>query len=269
MRRLSTIFFLGCLFTIPLFAQGEIDDEEKLFYRNERTWALMLNTQGWGVNYRYAKRIDGFRKTLYEIEFDYIKDKREKKISGGYQTNYRTFVYGKLNSFYTLKGGIGFQKELYQKQDKGSISIRYFYNIGPSIGFLKPIYYDIAEAIGDGSYQIVTEKFSDHININNIQGRAPFTRGLGETKVVPGLYAKFGLTFEYSKFDKAFLAIEAGIAIDAFAQRIPIMYASDPNQHKFLFPALYFSIRTGKVIDAQFKRDRNRLDNFIDEGLFD
>ena len=54
----------------------------------------------------------------------------------------KNIVYGKLNATYTLKGGLGYQKEMFQKRDQGGISIRYFINFGPSFAIMKPIYYE-------------------------------------------------------------------------------------------------------------------------------
>ena len=205
-------FIVLCLgLTIDIFAQGEIDDQDKIFYRDERTWALSINTNGYGGGYRYAKRIDGYRKSTYEVELYHLKHEKELKVPSYLSQQIGSnFVYGKLNTFFALHGGIGFQRELYRKQDKGSISVRYFYNFGPSVGLLKPVYYIVDVADENNNYVRKTIRFESHLSAASIVRAAPFYKGLKELSVVPGGYGKFGFTFEFSKSDVVFNAIETG-----------------------------------------------------------
>jgi hypothetical protein len=245
------------------FAQGEIDDQEEIFYRNERTFAVLLNSTGLGVNFRYAKRITAFKKTLYEIGFASIKHPKEVKISTSAATLAgRSFVYGKLINFYNLRAGLGFQKELFQKFDRGGISIRYFYNFGPTLGIKKPIYYNIYVISADG--RIVdqkTEKFdiTQHID-PRIMSKASYFNGIDEITFAPGLYAKAGFTFEFSKYDEIIHALEAGMILDAFVQKIPIMAIENNKQ---VFFTLFISYRFGKVIDSRFKGRKTKIDEIL------
>jgi hypothetical protein len=43
------IFLLVCG---PLIAQGELDTQDKMFWRNERSLGPLLNSDGWSVIYR-------------------------------------------------------------------------------------------------------------------------------------------------------------------------------------------------------------------------
>ncbi|MCG8698352.1 MAG: hypothetical protein MI922_09895 [Bacteroidales bacterium] len=265
MKRLAIIISFAAI-VLSSFGQGELDEQKKFFYRNERTYSFHLNTNGYGTNFRYAKvRSDQARKkTFYEVEVNYIKDIRERKVSNQYAATYRTFVYGKLHSFYNLKTGLGIQNEMFRKQDVGSVSIRYYYDIGAAMGVLKPIYYEIFKTTSTNENKVVIEKFSqNHVSRDQILGKAPFVRGLSELSVVPGVYGKFGVTFEYSKVHTSFHAIEVGINLEGYAKRIPIMYSDDKKNHNYLFPSLFLSYRFGKVIDAQFKRKQNKLDNML------
>jgi hypothetical protein len=255
MKTVLAIIFLILFGLLSVFSQGEIDDQEKIFYRNERTFAATINTDGYGLGFRYAKRLDGFRKSTYELEFSYVKDEAETKISlNSSQQAGTSFVFGKVNAFYTLHAGIGYQRELFQKRDRGGISIRYFYNFGPSIGLLKPVYYMVKDSLKP-------QKFEPDA-ISNIEGKAPFIKGLNETFIIPGAYGKFGFTFEFSKADKIFSAIETGIELNLFVKKVPIMAN---NSNKFAFLSLFLSYRFGKVIDAKFKSTPNKVDELINK----
>jgi hypothetical protein len=261
MRSVTAILFLAWLIHNYAFSQGEINEEEKIFYRNEKTYGFTLNSDGLSAGFRYAKRIDAFRKTLYEAEFAQIKHQKEIKISfSSTQQIGGSFVYGKLNSLTTLRTGLGFQKELFRKEDKGGISIRYFYTFGLSTGFQKPVYYEV-DTDSDPLSPAERIKFETHLGYE-IERKAPFYVGLNELKVVPGIYGKFGFTFEFSKSDVIFNAIETGIIMDAFMRKIPIM-ANELN-HRF-YPAFFVSYRFGKVIDSQFKAKPGKIDKVLAE----
>jgi hypothetical protein len=246
-----------------IFAQGEIDDQEKIFYRNERTFAAFLTSTGIGGNFRYAKRITAFKKTLYEIDLVNIKHPKEVKMSTSSTTlASRSFVYGKLNHFYNLRAGIGLQKEIFQKFDKGGISIRYFYNLGPTLGIKKPIYYYIYQISADG--QITGQKIekfdiTQHVD-PRIMSRASYFNGIGEISFTPGLYGKVGFTFEFGKYDEILHAIEAGVILDAFLKKIPIMAIENNKQ---VFFSMFLSYRFGKIIDSRFKSKKTPIDEII------
>ena len=262
MKLLPAILLI--LFPLISFSQGELDLQSKVFYRNERTFAFLLNSNGFGGNFRYGKRVDAFKKTLYEIELNYLKHPKEAKIS--LPSSSRNIVYGKMNATYTLKGAIGFQKEIFQKRDQGGISIRYFYNVGPSFAILKPIYY---EYIDNNTKLNYYDKYqSDHPSVYIFEGKAPFTYGINETKIQPGLYGKFGFTFEYSKIDKLFHALELGVGLDAYVGKVPIM-ATPPGKLLFILPddqfylTLFIGYRFGKIIDAKSNPKQSKLDRII------
>jgi hypothetical protein len=261
MRRFIISAFLASLYACVL-AQGELDEQDKIFYRNERTYAFLLNSNGLGCNFRYAKRIDGFRKALYEVEINYLKHPKEKRITLA-ETN-RSIVYGKLNSVFNIKGAIGNQKELFQKRDLGGISIRRFYNIGFSLAFLKPVYFEFYDQVESKYYY---DKFQEH---GNFVGRAPFTMGFNEIALSPGTYAKFGYSFEYSKVDGTFHALELGIALDAYFKPVKIMDTKQENvffvlPENYFFPTLFLSYRFGKVINSQFNSKPNTIDDILIE----
>lgn len=239
-----------------LFAQGEIKDQARIFYRNEKSIGFNLNSNGFGISGRYAKRINARKKTLWEIDGANIKHPKEVKLSNSYYNN-RSFVYGKENLFFNLRGGWGKQQEMFRKVDRGGISIRRYFTVGPVIGFLKPIYYEVFVAGGGiNDYYISEEKFNTSIHQGNIYGRASFFKGINETKVMPGVYGRFGVSFEYSKSDITIHAIETGVSLDLFPREMVIM-ATEQNQ--FYFLTLFVSYRFGKVVDATGIVDEGNL----------
>ena len=229
-------------------AQGEIARQSPIFFRNEQSLALLLNSNGYGINGRYAKRINARRKTIFDIDFVGIKHPKEVRISNNFISN-RSFVYGKQNSFFNLRVGYGKQKELYRKIDKGGISIRRFFSFGPTAGFIKPIYYEVFETnqSNPGSeYYLTDKKFNTSIHQTSIYGRSSFCKGFNEIEVVPGIHGRLGISFEYSRQSITLHALEGGIMLDAFPKKIPIMATED---NSFIFFSLFVSYRFGKIVD--------------------
>jgi hypothetical protein len=241
---IAVVFLFGA---ISINAQGDLNEQQKVFFRNERSFAFLLNSDGVALSYREAKRIDYLNKRLFEIDAGTLKHPKEYRISNPYTSGTGSFVFGKTNCTVFFRAGIGHQHEIFKKADLGGIAIRYFYSGGPVIALYKPIYYKVLYPISLNEFEIREEKFSSSIALpQDIYSRATFTKGLSETKTLPGLYAKFGFNFEYSKEDKVIHAIEVGTQLNAFPKKIPIMASTD---NKALFFSFFVSYRFGVIID--------------------
>jgi hypothetical protein len=264
MKKITLILPFLLLISSAGFAQGEIDDQQKVFYRNEKSAGILLNSTGWGVSLRYGKRINFLNKRLYEVDFNSIKHHKEIKATNPYFPSNRGFVFGKLNAFFNIRGGIGHQREVFKKIDQGGIAIRYFYSAGPALGFYKPIYYEVLYPIPQHlyEYEIKIEKFSAAIHKpTDIYARASFFKGFDEIKFVPGGYTKFGLNFEYSKIDRVIHALEVGFTFEAYTKKIPIMASEDNKQFFF---ALFVSYRFGKIVDPKHQPITPDMEELMD-----
>jgi len=255
---------MNCIFAV--YAQGEIDYQPKVFYRNEWSLAVMLNSNGFGANYRYGQRIDAANKRLFEVDFAYMKDIKEQKVSNSLGAR---FVHGKNHLAFDFRFGYGRQHEMYRKHDLGGIAIRYFYNFGPSIVLLKPIYYEVGD---DYTYITIPrpepEKFDPRWTNVSIISRASFFKGFDEIRPIPGAFAKFGFNFDFSRQDRIVNAIEAGVIAEGFLKKVEIMdytYTGPESrkvaQNQQLFLTLFVSYRFGRIVDpyeVKKKRERSR-----------
>ena len=93
-------------------------------------------------------------------------------------------------------------------------------------------------------YELTTEKYDpeEHFR-DNIYGRAAFTKGISETKVYPGLYAKAGFNFEFGNYTSIIKALEIGATVDIFPNPVPMMAYNDPE---YWFLNIYLSVNFGK-----------------------
>jgi len=251
----AVILFLG---TYAVYGQGDINEQQKVFFRNERSLGILINTDGYGASYRVADRINFLNKRIIEFDAGVLKNSKEYRQPSYYQQG-GSFIFGKLNFTFYIRAGIGRQHEIYKKADLGGIAVRYFYSAGPLLALYKPVYYRVVYSAPDG-YVIKEEKFNNSLALpQEIYSRAPFFKGFNEMKIMPGLYAKGGFNFEYSKEDKVIHAIELGGMVNAFPKEIPIMAGSN---NKSLFFSLFVSYRFGMIVDP-LKPDENSISNLF------
>ncbi len=231
----------------PLAAQGDIDPQNRMFWRNERSIGAALNSDGWSFIYRELRQIKPSHRYFLEGSIEGFKHPKEIKLSNYYFQSPGTFVFGKLNSTWTIGAGAGYQKEIFEKRDLGGVSVSWFGGGGATLLFAKPIYYKIIVLVGDDYYTIEEQKFDMTIHQPlDIMSKASFFKGFDEIKLYPGLYARGGFSFEYSKNDRLTHAIEVGASLHAFAKTIPIMASEDNRQ---FFPSIFVSYRIGMVLD--------------------
>lgn len=222
-----------------------------ILYPYEMTVGFFTHSNGLGINYRRGKNTTGYTKRIFEVEMATIKHAKEYKVYNPTRES-KGYIYGKSNALLTLRTSIGEQRIIAMKTDMGGIEIRYIYMLGASLGFLKPVYLKILKDIPNQStFDIVTEKYdpAQH-STYNIYGKAPILRGVDELVLVPGGFAKFGLSFEYGNEPTKIRSLEVGMMLDAYYKRIPIMAdinttdKFDPNN--MFFFGFYLSLNYGK-----------------------
>lgn len=252
-RRISKkiLFFLFSLFASSiLFSQDattlvQSGVDLNVMYRNEATFGLLAHSNGFGMAYRRLKHMTGSKKHVLEVELVNMSHPKEVKSVNPYFENSKGFYYGKLNSVFIPRVGVGFQNVLYRKAERKSVEIRYATYFGASMAFVKPVYLEILNKTSSGSeFNLTTERYDPLVHtFDNIYGRAPYLKGVDKTKIYPGAYAKFALSFEYADLRNDVKVIETGVTFDAYPKVIPIMAFGGNYQ---VFPTLYISFIYGK-----------------------
>jgi hypothetical protein len=199
-----------------------------VLYRNDASVKVYADTRGFGLLYRRGKHVTGKSRSFYEIDVQSLKHPKEVKVSGTADTRKR-FVYGKLNSVFLLRGSIGIQNIIFGKADNKAVEVRFSYSAGPTFAFAKPYYYQLPNSYK--AADAVEVKFNNEsFTQDSVVGKGRFSTGLGETKIYPGLNAKFNLSFEFANYTNLIRAIETGITIDYFPKALPIM-ARNPAEN--------------------------------------
>gem|GEM_PF-389727 len=170
-----------------------------------------LNTNGWSGGLYFLKQKDAGKQILWELHVSEIKHEKETK-----QENTKTvfknlgkgrpYIFGKSNSVYTLQLGYGRQQLLFPALLDGNLSVSLRYATGPGLAFLKPYYLELIY-IKPGTadeVELRSEKYSADnarrfLEAGNIHGADKWGKGLGETKIIPGLFGELAFVLEPDK----------------------------------------------------------------------
>lgn len=217
--------------------------EERIIYNHETTAHVTLHTQGLGAGFKIS-RIRTIKKTTdWDFELSYLRSLKQIKVANTFYYFATPFVYGKLYDVLVARGGRGETRRLYGKPYWGGVELRWLYEFGGSVAFLKPYYYKVSVITpsATGGYTQVEEyrTFDEQLEII---GKAPFTIGLNEIRLRPGIHAKGGLSFDFAASRTRVSAIEVGAMAEYFPQGIQIM-ADNPADHIFL--TLYIAYHWG------------------------
>ncbi len=253
MIRHRTILVLAALILgTQLSAQEEGADslDNVFFLRKELAFKLMAHSLGFGTGVISTYSPTVFKKRIFEAEILNMKARKEVKLVYPYADNSKSYVYGKLNYVFLLRAGMGYQHQLNRKPYWGGVEVRYFYHAGLSLGFAKPIYlYIINYSPAYDDYTLTTERYDPDLHFaDNIYGRAPFGKGFDQLSVYPGLYGKFGFSFDFGADHDRVKTLETGLVVDGYPKAIQIMAFNDPVN---LFINVYLSLHLGKRFNRQ------------------
>ena len=246
MFRLAIPSLVLSLQTFSISILSQVPANEKLMVRiSKEIWlGGTVHSSGFALNYGMSKFKTFKKKSLVNVDLVSINHDKQYKIFGSFDENAKKFIFGKLNSLYSLRLGFGNRKILYEKLRENGLQITMNYTVGTSLGLVKPVFlevfkYDLSGRIAG----ISSEKYDPELhNFYTIYGRASWTAGLMETKINPGMFFKFGFDFDYSSNREIINSLEAGVCLDVFSK--PVVLMVENNNYRF-YPTLYINYSIG------------------------
>jgi len=225
---------------LPLMAQEVGVVVDKTVTLSEWNVVAFINTSGCGAGFQYGWTPDNNNKHFWEIDFLYSFHPKQVRVKNSYYTGSKTFCYGKLYDLYFLRGGYGYQRIIHHKPYWGGVGIRYTLSGGFALGMGLPMYIVAVTNSGGGE----VERYDpDKHNIDNIIGRGPYFKGIGQTALRPGFYVKTGLNFDFSNKDLIIHAIEIGLTLDII---FPPLQQMALNKAKPFYLCAYIAYNIGR-----------------------
>lgn len=207
-------------------------------YNREFSFGVMAHPKGFGFDFRFGRYISNGRIEYLEAEFLTIRHPKEIRIYNTAITNTNPYTFGKLNYAYAGRVGYGNKFMLTEKKLKNTASISLNIAAGPTFALLKPVYLDILQTDINNNNFVISEKVNEgsDINQNDVIGNSAFSKGFNELNLKMGAFAKAGFNFDWGDFSDEIKAIEIGVYVDAFPQRLPLMLHTE---NKYIFPSFY------------------------------
>ena len=232
-------------------------DLKGVIYKEERAFDIRIHTNGFSMSYNKGQLLTYYKTRYYHFDFGILKDARErrqnKNISFPNEGSSSSFIYGKRNVFFQLRGGIGEKRYLSEKANRRGLAVGLNYEGGITLGLLKPYYLDLIVIPEDNIRESFLEsrKYSEELhdaflNENDIFGGSGFFKGIEETTLIVGAHAKFGAHFALGAFDRVVKAIETGVMIDIYPKKVPVLVERDEIENKFYYLNLYILFQFGR-----------------------
>ena len=218
------------------------EEEGAIIFHRQTVFGFKLNTDGYGVFLEMGRMKTARKTNLYSLEIGERKHPKEEKVPSIY-LNGGSYIYGKINNFYYSKLGFAQQRLIGNKGNKNGVAVSAIYGGGLSLGLLKPYYIKIVEPqTGDVLDIKYTKNDSFFLQPSVIAGSTGFSKGFGEMSVVPGLYTKLALRFDYGRYNELVSALEVGIHVEAYTKKMDQIIYGQPKQ---LFFNAYAAIEFG------------------------
>ena|SRR5687768_8806141 len=257
--KIICLLFIGLFPLVLSHAQTVVQPKQLdystmgVLYNEERALELRVHTNGGSMGFQFGKIVTYYKTRYYEFDMGFIRHPKEYRQAISFHTGNpytrtaNSFTYGKQNQLIVLRAGFGEKKYFSDKAKRKGVAVGINYQIGATLGLLKPYYLHLSRLEDDGFTDYVsTEKYSEEnedlfLDDTKIIGPASFFKGIDEVSIAPGLNARIGAHFSMGAFDKYVKALEMGIMVDAFFRRIPIMIIEN-NTPVFINGYLAFQI---------------------------
>ena len=222
-------------------------DMQDYQYKHEASGGLRIQTNGISLYGEFGWIKDIYRTRILQLEYTYYIDYRQKKQKAPSQSG-RDYLYGFQNRFHEINLSYGIKRTIADKASRNGVRVSFIFFGGFSLGLLKPYYLELLQPTDGGIPQSKPERYSTanadrFLSKDSISGAAPIRFGLNQMEPVPGVHLKSGLNFDWGTKDEYVKALEAGIALNLYYKRLPIMIN---NSNRFYQIALYMSFHFGK-----------------------
>jgi len=222
------------------------EEEGVIAYRKHTVFGFKLANDGYGAFLEIGKAQSVKKALLFQLYISERKHQKEQKQSDPFLPT-SPFIFGKINFLYPIKLGVQQQILLGNKTNKNGVAVTGNFGGGLSLGLLRPYYVDINDVTSRKSIKYDgadSNTFSNGNTLRSLQASsAGFTKGWSEIKVIPGLYGKAALRFDYGRYNEMVSALEVGVSAEFYSKKIPQLVVFKQEQ---LFLNIYVAILFGR-----------------------
>lgn len=226
-----------------------IDETPKGFiFSDESAIHFDIKTNGFQLGYLWGKYETHYRFKYYHIGLTNVKHRME------YSSKYpvpnigrvsNSYIYGKINSLFQLKGSIGVRKSFSERPRSKGVVIGYNYEYGLNLGILKPYVLRVNLPGDSGGYNTLLyyseETKNDFLNQNITIAHAGFRSGWDNVRLRPGINGRLGLNFSFGEHEQFVRALEAGVDASLYFNNVDLIVGGN----KPYFLNFYLALQIG------------------------
>lgn len=226
------------------------EEEGIISHHKHLVFGFKLTNDGYGGFVEIGRMQSVNKSLLFQLDISERKSAKEDKLENQYNPS-SPLAYGKMNFFYPVKLGVQQQILLGNKGNKNGVCVTGNFGGGISLGLLRPYLNEIYDE-NTGKYGFAAFDADGKLQPNPdfppatqvfLVGGPDLSLGWNKLKVVPGLYAKPSVRFDYGRYNELVSAIEIGGFAEFYFKKIPQMILV--KQHN-LFLGAYVSIIFGR-----------------------
>lgn len=223
-------------------AMAKLDEEGVITYVKHTAGGFKFTSDGYGAFFEIGRTKSTRKSLLYQLDISERKNSKEEKQQGPYQTTV-PIIYGKINYFYPVKLGAQLQYVLGNKGNKNGVSVTANIGGGIVLGLLRPYMIEVDKQ-GQRTYVKYESADSSYFLNGPYYGGPNLGTGWNQLKLVPGLYAKPAIRFDYGKYNEKITAIEVGLSVEYYTKEIPqIIYMEQKQFFLTTYVAIIFGGR--------------------------
>lgn len=218
------------------------EEEGVLTYKKQLAFGFKLTTDGYGGFLEVARAQSVRRTMLFQLDIAERKHMKEEKLQNDLSPT-APLIYGKINYFYPVKLGVQQQFNFGNKGNKNGVSLTGNFGGGFILGLLRPYQVQVQKDNGEYAFVGYNSPDSNYFLNGPFLGGPDLGTGWGNLQVMPGMYAKSSLRFDYGKYNEMINAIEIGVVAEYYTKKIPQMIYINQKQY---FLSAYVSLIFGR-----------------------
>ncbi|QIH33491.1 hypothetical protein [Sphingobacterium sp. DR205] len=204
-------------------------------YQYSLSLGVRLNTNGWSGGLSYLINESPGKKVIWQLYFSGLQHEKEVKqqrraTTYNYLAKNTSYSLGKINNAYNLQLAYGREQMLFPALIDGNLSLSLRYAAGPALALLKPCYlnllyvsYNPEEHAYSQSERFTKENGDKFLNPAYILGSDKWSKGLGETRLIPGLFAELAIALEPGRPESFVKTITIGGNAAIYTSKIEMM----------------------------------------------
>ncbi|MGJ1328285.1 hypothetical protein [Sphingobacterium sp.] len=234
------------------------------YYRHTLALNLRLNTNGWSGGLSYLRNESPGKKVIWQLYFSGLQHEKEVKqqrraTTYNYLAKNTSYSLGKIYNAYTLQLAYGREQILFPALIDGNLSLSLRYVVGPALALLKPYYlnllyvsYNPEELAYSQSEHFNNENADKFLNPAYILGSDKWSKGLGETRLIPGLFAELAIALEPGRPESFVKTITMGGNAAFYTSKIEMM----AERKAYAYQACFF---VGLSFGKRWRATRSRF----------